>query len=476
MFADLVISDGMVVDGTGAPAIEADVAVCDGEIIAVGKLEHIDASQRISVKKRYVAPGFIDAHTHDDRILLSSPEMKPKVSQGVTTVVTGNCGISLAPLSGVEPPAPLNLLGNQDWFRFDSVQSYVCELDDNPPAVNYLMLVGHSTLRVGTMDRLDRPATNNEISKMEKLVESAMDAGCSGFSTGLEYPPAIHASEFEVIRLAKRASEAGGIYTSHMRNESDDVHLSIDETVRTADQANIRTVISHHKTCGKKNWGRTKQTLEQIKLAQRHVDLNFDVYPYTASSTALLPQYLDKSERVMITWSDPYPEFTACDLDQISEKWNLDILSTVERLTPAGAIYFQMHEDDLQRVLQFPGAMIGSDGLPSDRFPHPRLWGTFPRVIGHYGRNLGLFTIEQAVAKMTGNVANTFKLPNRGFVKAGMKADIVIFDPETIVDTASFTNPIQCASGIDSVYVNGCLVYENQMWTGRRPGELLTTH
>ena len=471
--ADLIIEDGMVVDGTGANAFRADVAVSGARIVQIGDLRQLSASKRISAKDRYVAPGFIDAHTHDDRVLLSNPDMTSKISQGVTTVVAGNCGVSLSPLNDVDPPPPLNLLGGRDWYRFETTKSYVSELQSNPPAVNYMILVGHSTLRAATMTRLDRIATQREVNEMEKLVDQSMQAGCSGFSTGLEYPPAINASESEVIQLAKRASDAGGIYTSHMRNESDNVHLSIDETVRAAEQANIRTVISHHKTCGKKNFGRTKETLAQINEAQRRVDLNFDVYPYIASSTSLLMQYIDKADKIMVTWSDPHPQCTGRDLADICSEWNISVKAAVEKLSPAGAIYFQMHEDDLRRVLQCPGSMIGSDGLPSDRFPHPRLWGTFPRVIGHYGRDLGLFTIESAVAKMTGNVATTFDMTDRGFIKQGMCADIVIFDPDTIVDTADFSNPINKANGIDAVYVNGQLVYSELNWTGGRPGQLL---
>ncbi len=473
MSVELIISDGLIIDGTGGASIHADVAVNEGRIVGVGNYSESIANVRISAKGKCIAPGFIDAHTHDDRVLLSSPDMTSKISQGVTTVVTGNCGVSLAPLKDVDPPPPLNLLGGREWYRFGTTESYAIELKENPPAVNSLMLVGHSTLRVATMDRLDRAATKKEILQMERLVDAAMEEGCSGFSTGLEYPPAICASEEEVIQLATRVSEVGGIYTSHMRNESDDVHHSIDETVRVAEQADIRTVISHHKACGTKNFGRTEQTLEQIQRAQQSVDINLDVYPYIASSTSLLPQYLPRADRVLITWSDPHPECMARELDDICGEWGVSIERAVEMLSPAGAIYFQMDENDLHRVLKFPGGMIGSDGLPSDRFPHPRLWGTFPRVIGHYGRDLGLFSIEEAIAKMTGNSAMTFGLQDRGFIREGMCADIVIFNADTIIDRANFQNPVQAADGIDSVFVNGTLVYHDRQWAGNRPGQLL---
>ena len=187
----------------------------------------------------------------------------------------------------------------------------------------------------------------------------------------------------------------------------------------------------------------------------------------------MLPQYLEKADRILITWSDPYPEVSGLELNQICEDWNVSTNEAVELLSPAGAIYFQMDEEDLQRVLRFPGSMIGSDGLPSDRYPHPRLWGTFPRVIGHYGRDLGLFSLEEAVARMTGNTSKTFGLTDRGYIREGMCADIVVFDPDTIIDQARFDDPIKAATGIESVFVNGELVYEDYRWTGERPGMLL---
>ncbi len=474
MTADLIITGGRVIDGTGDNSRIADVVVDKGRITGVGEFANIEAARSLNADGKCVAPGFIDAHTHDDRVLLSSPDMSCKISQGVTTVVTGNCGVSLAPLANVDPPPPLNLLGDREWYRFGTTAAYVNELQEKPAAINSMMLVGHSTLRIATMDRLDRPATKREILKMEKLVDAAMEQGASGFSTGLEYPPSIRASEEEVIALAKRASIAGGIYTTHMRNESDDVHLSIDETVRVAQEADISTVISHHKTCGKNNFGRTCETLPQIEAAKKFVRLNFDVYPYIASSTSLLPQYLGKSERVLITWSDPYPECSGKELSQICEDWNISTEEAVDMISPAGAIYFQMDEEDLQRVLKFPGSMIGSDGLPSDRFPHPRLWGTFPRVLGHYSRELGLFSLEEAVARMTGNTSDTFGITDRGYIREGLSADIVVFDPETVIDKASFDDPIRPATGIESVFVNGELVYEDYQWTGKRPGVLLS--
>ncbi len=474
MHYDTIIISGLVVDGTGGKPFNADVAIERGRIVGMGDLSRSSCNKRISAKGKCVAPGFIDAHAHDDRILLSSPDMKCKISQGVTTVVTGNCGISLAPLKNIDPPQPLNLIGGREWYRFESTKAYATELHDNPASLNSIILVGHSTLRVNVMDRLDRPAQKREILQMEKLVDEAMDDGFSGLSTGLEYPPAICASEEEVIRLAIRASAAGGVYTTHMRNESDHVDLSVEETIRVADRANIRTVISHHKAAGRKNWGRTKETLGMIKEAQASVEINFDAYPYIASSTSLLPQYVEQSERILITWSDPHPECAGAELRGLCDEWKISMAEAIEKLSPAGAVYFQMQEKDLRQVLSFPGAMIGSDGIPSGSFPHPRLWGTFPRVIGHYSRDEGLFPLEDAVARMTGNTASTFGLTDRGFIRSGMAADLVIFDPKSIIDKSNFENPIQAADGIEAVFVNGDLAYSDGECTENRPGQLIS--
>ena len=475
MHYDMIVSSGLVVDGTGGKPFNADVAVEDGRIAGIGDLRNSSCNRRISAKGKCVAPGFIDAHAHDDRVLLSSPDMKCKISQGVTTVITGNCGISLAPLRKIDPPQPLNLLGGREWYRFESAKDYATELRDNPASLNCIILVGHSTLRVGVMERLDRAATKREMLQMEKLVDEAMDAGFSGLSTGLEYPPAICANEEEVTRLAIRASAAGGIYTTHMRNESDQVDTSVEETIRLAEQARIRTVISHHKAAGRKNWGRTKETLDMIQEAQATVELNFDAYPYIASSTSLLPQFVGQSERILITWSDPHPECAGADLHDLCDEWKVSLTEAINILSPAGAVYFQMQEEDLRQVLTFPGAMIGSDGIPSDSRPHPRLWGTFPRVIGHYSRDEGLFPLEDAVARMTGNTASTFGLTDRGFIRKGMAADLVIFDPKSIIDKSDFENPIQTADGIEAVFVNGDLVYIGGESTENRPGQLIRT-
>src|SRR5947199_173612 len=394
---DLLIRNATVIDGTRAPRFEADIGVSSGKISRIGKLKdkgevEIDASGKIAAR------GFIDSHTHYDRLMLSAPDMAPKVSQGVTTVVAGNCGVSLAPAPrGMPKPVtpPLNLMDSEGtWFHFKSFREYVEALRAQPPATNCALLVGHSMLRVQTMDDLEKPASPREISLMRSMVEEALAAGAIGFSTGLYYEPARAAPTEEVIEVCRPLAARKGIYCTHMRDEGDRVVDSLEETFRIGRELGVAVVVSHHKLVGKPNHGRSAETLPII-------------------------------------------------------------------------------EKDVQRILRFEHTMIGSDGLPHDGAPHPRLWGTFPRVLGHYARDLGLFSLESAVHKMTGLTANTFGLADRGVLKPGFAADIVVFDENEIDEAASFAKPIQRAKGIDTVIVNGAVVWREGKPTGRRPGRVL---
>ena len=471
---DLVIRHGALIDGTGSPPRRADVAVSGDRIVAVGDLGAVVAEREVDAKGRAVAPGFIDAHTHDDRALLSDPGMAFKASQGVTTVVIGNCGSSLAPLAPGRPtPPPLNLFGGPEWWRFPTVESYVTELERAPAAINTAILVGHATLRTGAMDDLDRPATDAEISVMQERLEEGMAAGAIGFSTGLFYPPNRAAPTDEVVALAEVAAQAGGLYTTHMRDEHDHVLDSLDEAFEIGSRAKLPVVVSHHKCAGPRNFGRTRDTLRKIDGARRDQEVGLDVYPYTAGSSVLLPALIEDSARVLITWSGPFPEAAGRDLDAIAAEWSADRFAAADRLQPAGAVYFMMDEEDVRRVLAYPHSMIGSDGSPHDEKPHPRLWGTFPRVLGHYSREIGLFPLETAVHKMTGLPAARFGLADRGVVRPGAAADLVVFDPGTVIDRATYENPVQPAAGIDLVIANGETVRDGARSTGARPGRVL---
>ena len=472
---DLLIHSGDVVDGSGAARVHLDVAVTGDRIVAVGDhLDlHIDATSKIDASGLVVAPGFIDAHTHDDRAVLSGPDMTPKISQGVTSVVTGNCGVSLAPFTGGEPPPPMNLLGDRSWYRFPTMREYMDAVEAAPPALNLAPLVGHTAFRAATMDDVYRPASAAEIARMEALLDEALEAGCIGMSTGLAYPPAFEAPTDEVVTLADRLGVHGGIYTTHMRDEGIGVLDSVRETLDVGERAGVPVVISHHKCSSRESWGLSRETLAAIAHARAKQSVNLDVYPYVASSTVLLADWVTEAERVLVTWSAPHPECKGRDFEGIRSEWGCSVEEAVERLSPAGAIYFKMDEEDLRRILRFQDAMIGSDGLPHDDFPHPRLWGTFPRVLGHYSRELGLFPLEEAVHRMTGVPARVFGLTGRGAVRAGACADLVLFDPDSIIDEADFSEPTRPARGIYQVIVNGKQVWRGGEWTGAKPGRIL---
>lgn len=471
---DVILEGGDIVDGTGAPRKRADVAIRDEIIAAVGDLSGAAAGRRLDVSNRIVAPGFIDVHTHDDRMLLSEPDFDAKVSQGVTTVVVGNCGISLAPLvMDVAPPPPLDLIGDPDWYRFATFDSFLSAVEQAPAAVNAAFLVGHSTLRVGTMDRLDRAAAPEEIKQMRGLLEEALDSGAVGFSTGLFYAPAHQAPTEEVIELSRSLKAFGARYVTHMRNESDAVLDSLEETFTIGREAGVPVIVSHHKVQGKENFGRSCETLACFEKHMHGQDIGLDIYPYCASSTVLKADSIALSERVKITWSKARPDLAGRDLADIARELGCDIYEAAEELQPAGAIYFSMSEEDVQRILKFEHAMIGSDGLPHDEFPHPRLWGTFPRVLGHYCRDLELFPLEEAVRRMTGLSAEKFGLKGRGTVAEGNYADLCVFDETTVIDRASFDEPTAPAGGIESVFVNGRMVWGDGAHTGARPGRAL---
>jgi N-acyl-D-amino-acid deacylase len=424
---------------------------------------------------RIVAPGFIDAHTHDDRLLLDAPDMRPKLSQGVTTVIAGNCGVSLAPLVlGARPaPPPLDLVCDGHWCRFERFGDYVAALEAAPAATNAALLVGLSTLRVSTLDDLDRAANPAEVVRMRHQVQEALDAGAIGASTGLYYEPARAAPAGEVVEVCRPLTEAGGLYCTHLRDEADRVVEALDEAFSIGRTLGVGVVVSHHKVAGVRNHGRTRETLAMIEARARSQPVGLDCYPYHASSTSLSAERVAHAERTLITWSQSRPEFAGRDLDDVARELGVPPAEAVALLLPAGAIYFSMHEDDVRRVLAFAATMIGSDGLPHDAHPHPRLYGTFPRVIGHYVREVGLFPLEVAVHKMTGLTARTFGLAGRGLVAAGQYADLCIFDPLTVAEASSFAAPALPARGIEAVVVNGAVAWRAGAPTGARAGRVL---
>jgi len=475
---DLIIRDATVFDGTGAPRFKADVGVTGDRIVEVGDLGAVSAAQEIDADGMALAPGFIDAHTHDDRAVLCGPAcMLCKMSQGVTTVVVGNCGISLSPVRmKTRPVPPLDLVGDAADYVFDSFAAYADRLSRDPAPVNTYALIGHMSLRVEAMaGDTQRAATDKEAAHMQARLKAALAEGASGFSTGLYYPPNMMAPTDEVIAVAEALRDAGGLYVTHMRDEADDVLLSIEETLRIGRAVNVPVVISHHKCAMPENYGRSVETLPLIEAAAARQRVDFDVYPYHAGSTVLMPDRLRKDVPVQITWSVPHPELAGRMLADIANDWGVVERAAAEKLTPAGAIYFQMQEADVRRIMAHRLSMIGSDGLPHDAYPHPRLWGTFPRVLGHYARDLGLFSLETAVHKMTGRTAGVFGMADRGVIRPGAFADLVLFDPATVRDTATFDAPTNVADGIEATWVNGQAAYVHRAGaTAARAGRLVT--
>ncbi|MFT0545522.1 N-acyl-D-amino-acid deacylase family protein [Allopusillimonas ginsengisoli] len=470
---DVIIHGGWIVDGTGEPRYRADIGIIDQKIFAIGDLNvhYAAAAHLIDAHQRVVAPGFIDVHGHDDLMFVARPGLEWKTSQGVTTVIVGNCGVSAAPrpIAG-NVAAALALLG--DTPLFGSFSAYFAQLEAIRPMINVAALVGHANLRLSAMSDPVADPNPQEQQTMETLLDQALRAGAIGLSTGLAYAPGGNAKTAELLGLVRVAAKHGAIHTSHIRNEADDVEAAVDEVLSLGHEAGCATVISHHKCMMPANWGRTVRTLANFDgFRNQGIKAAMDVYPYNASSTILIPERSDLIEDIKITWSEPHPECAGAYLSDLAARWQCSRREAAERLTPAGAIYFAMEEADVQRVLSHPCCMVGSDGLPDDENPHPRLWGTFPRVLRKYVRQTQLLTLEHAVAKMTSLPASVFGLSGRGKVKVGMHADIVVFDPDTVQDRATWESPTLRSAGIDHVLVNGVEVHAST--PPIRPGHVL---
>ncbi len=474
---DTLICNVQILDGSGREAQIGSVAVEGSHILAVGKLDGYSPRNTIDGEGKVLAPGFIDVHTHDDLYLIHNPEMLPKLSQGVTTVIVGNCGISASPVELARAlPDPMNLLGDVNAFCYPTFAKYVAAVNAAQPAVNVAALVGHTSLRNNSMDRLDHTASAKEIEAMRTQLRESLNHGALGLSTGLAYLSAHSASTEEVIALAEPLSEAGAIYTTHLRSESDAVLQAMDEAYSIGRHAKVPVIISHLKCAGIDNWGRSGELLQSLEAARSHQQVGCDCYPYAASSSTLDLRQVDERVTIMITWSERHSEMAGKTLAQIAQAWEVTQIEAARRLQPAGAIYHGISEEDMRAILRHPGTMIGSDGLPNDPRPHPRLWGTFPRVLGYYCREQKLFSLSEAVRKMTSLPAQRFGLTGRGMVREGYSADLVLFHAETIRDAATFTDPVRASEGIEAVWVNGGLSYRNQKATGQRAGRFLPRH
>ena len=489
---DLVVRGGTVYDGTGAPGVTADVAVSGDRIVAVGAVPGRGAVE-MDARGHAVSPGFIDVHSHDDFAVLLDPGMAFKVMQGVTSDVVGNCGSGVVPyrsalarfgrlMPGATPP---------EW---DGFAGYLSRVTEAGPALNVAVLIGHGSLRAGAMGLDQRKASDDEMGRMRGWVREGVEAGAVGLSTGLIYEPGRYAGTEEIVELAREMGAAGGLYATHMRNEAGGLLDAVAEAIRVGEEAGVPVQISHHKASGRENWGRVRDSLGLIEAARaRGLDVTADQYPYTAGSTSFHAVVQNGSlradspgglgmlgpEQVLIASAPRHPEYEGLTLAALVERWQLPLDEAAARLlTEEGeacfVVVFSMHEADVRTVMAHPTTMIGSDGVPAaGSKPHPRLYGCFPRVLGHYVRDERVLDLPTAIHRMTGMPAAKFRLADRGVLRPGGFADIVVFDPARIRDTATYEDPRRFPDGIRAVYVNGTAVARDGQPTGARPGRAL---
>ena len=472
---DVLIRHARLIDGSGAAARESSVAVAGGRIVGVDAGSGWHSEETIDAQGLVLAPGFIDTHTHDDTSVIKTPAMLPKLTQGVTTVVVGNCGISASPVLANNPlPDPMGLLGTPDLVQYRTFAAYAGAVDVAQPAVNVMALVGHTTLRANHMDRLDRAATTGEVRAMRAQLKDALDHGALGLSTGLAYLSAYAATLDEVLGVAEPLGQAGGLYATHMRSETGAILEAMEESFAVGrSPITVPVLISHLKCAGPENWGRATEVLALLDRTRTHQTVHCDCYPYTASSSLLDLRQVDERIEIQITWSAPHPEAAGRTLAAIAAVWGTTQLEAASRLQPAGAIYHNMSPEDVKRVLEHPAVMVGSDGLPHDPRPHPRLWGTFPRVLGFYSREERLFDLPTAVHKMTGLPAATIGSRDRGLIREGYAADLVLFDPATVRDAATWDDSTTPSIGIHRVWVNGLPALIHGKATAQRAGRFL---
>jgi N-acyl-D-amino-acid deacylase len=490
---DVVVRGGTVYDGSGGAGFRADVGVRGDRVVEVGQVAGRGAVE-IDAGGLAVSPGFIDVHTHDDFALLLHPEVDFKVMQGVTTVVTGNCGSGVVPFeAGLERFGPRHPDARvRPW---QGMRGYLERVDETQPSLNVAALVGHGTLRQAALGLKEtRAPTARELDQMREWVREGVAAGAVGLSTGLIYEPGRYAKTEEIIALARElGGPSGGLYATHMRNEAAQLLDSVREAIRIGEEAGVPVEISHHKATGREHWGRVRESLALIEAARaRGLDVTADQYPYTASSTALFaivqngafsPGGAEGFARssagdVLIASAPRHPEWEGKRLDYFVDLWDLPVEAAADRIVDQEGlgcfvVVFSMDEADVKTVLAHPTTMIGSDGIPAGSKPHPRLYGTFPRVLGHYVREERVLDLATAVHRMTGMPAAKFQLAGRGAVRAGAFADLVVFDPATIADTATYDEPRQYAAGIKAVFVNGVQVARDGEHTHARPGRAL---
>lgn len=478
---DFVIRGATLLDGTGAPGLVADVAVDGDRIVDVG--HDVRAGRReVSAGGLALAPGFIDVHTHDDWALLVQPDLPFKTEQGVTTVVTGNCGFGPAPPTDVA-------FGPS---TFERMRDFLASIEEAAPAVNVAALAGHGSIRAAVMGtKTPRRADRGERARMAELLDAALTDGVIGMSTGLAYEPGRYADAAEIAELAELVAAVNGVYTTHMRDESDGLLASIDEAITVGEATGVKVQISHLKANGRHDSGRARAALDRIERAQqRGIDVMADQYPYTRGST-LLEQVLSsgafdgaspfgslRGDQVLIAAAPKRPEWEGRTLAELAQEHGLADKAMAESIVAALGrtcivVLDTMDEDDVRLIMRHPSVIVGSDGIAAGDKPHPRLAHTFPRVLGTYARDLGVLDMADAVHRMTGASARRFGLVDRGEIRTGAFADLVLFDPATIVDTGTYSDPLTAPVGIVEVWVNGTTVVRDGAGSGSRPGRVL---
>ncbi|WP_329001314.1 D-aminoacylase [Kribbella sp. NBC_00709] len=508
----VAVTGGLIADGTGAEPMPGTVLVEGDRITAVlspgatpSGAEVIDATGNI------VAPGFIDLHSHADFSLGSSPAAESQLAQGVTTLVAGNCGWSPFPVTDLETlRAGTAFLGSKHDWSWDDLGGFAATLE---PAVNLALQVGHCTLRIAVMGNARRAPSPDELRQMQDLLRAAADQGAVGFSTGLIYAPGAYASPEEVAALVATAAECDLLYSTHIRNEGAGLLAALDEAISAARRGGARLEVSHLKAVGKANHGLVDAALERLEQAD---DVGWDAYPYTATSTTLttrlptwaladgtlLDRLADPAEReriadalrsdkllspdsVVIASLPPgrYEESRGLSLTEIARRDDVDAAEIVLRILEShqaavSVVNHAMSEDDVVTVLEHPRTAVASDGWIMDAtgpgHPHPRNFGTFPRVLGHYARDLGIFTLAEAIRRMTSLPAARLGFSDRGVIEPGAIADLVVLDQDTIADKSTYDAPWQLSVGVDHVLVAGQLALANGKPTGLRPGRVLT--
>lgn len=488
---DLLIRNARIVDGTGAPSFTGSVGVRGDRIVVIepGNVE-AEATSTLDAEGRVLCPGFIDVHSHDDFAVVFEPEMAFKVLQGVTSEIVGNCGIGAAPFevargfsNALYPERRL-----PPWSGFGGYLDY---LDENPPSLNVGTLAGHGVIRQAALENPRGAPSSGELASMQGGLRRALEEGAVGYSTGLIYEPGQWATTEELIALAREMSRTGGLYATHMRDESAQLLDSVAEAIRIGSEGGVPVQISHHKASGRTCWGLIHDSLHLIDDARaRGENVTADQYPYTAASTILsavlggLTGESDEAKRmepcdVVIASNPDDPALEGQSIADIARQWEIAPAEAARRIVERGrlrvwVVLHTMCEDDVQTVLRHPTTMIGSDGIqtPAGK-PHPRLYGTFPRVLGRYARDLAILSLEEAVRRMTSFPAEKFRLHDRGAIRVGAHADLVLFDPETVADTATWTDPRRAPDGIQHVFVNGTAVVCDGAHTGARPGRAL---